>query len=68
MSTFGAHGSSRTITLKFDQKMQNLIVINIQEENDNIFFAVWALVAIQKVENCHFSQISDAKYAKHISK
>ena len=38
MSTFGAHGLSRTITLKFYQKMQNVIVINIQEKNDNIFW------------------------------
>ena len=38
MSTFGAHGLSWKITLKFYQKMQNVIVINIQEKNDNIFW------------------------------
>ena len=48
MSTFGAHGLSRTITLKFYQKMQNVIVINIQEKNRQYFLAIWPLAAIQK--------------------
>ena len=59
MSTFGAHGLSRTITLKFYQKMQNVIVINIQEKNRQYFLAIWPLAAIQKAKNCHFSQISE---------
>ena len=59
MSTFGAHGLSRTITLKFYQKMHNVIVINIQEKNRQYFLAIWPLAAIQKARNCHFSQISE---------
>ena len=59
MTIFGAHGLSRTITLKFYQKMQNVIVINIQEKNRQYFLAIWPLAAIQKAKNCHFSQISE---------
>ena len=59
MSTFGAQGLSRTITFKFYQKMQNVIIINIQQKNWPYFLAIWPLEAIQKAKNCHFSQISE---------
>ena len=52
--TFGAHGLSRTITLKFYQMMQNVIVISIQEKNRQ-----FKLAAIQKAKNCHFSRIPE---------
>ena len=46
ISTFGTHGLSWKITLKFYQKMQNVIVINIQEKNWQHFLAIWPLAAI----------------------
>ncbi len=66
MSIFGAHGLSRAITLKFYEKMQNVIVINIQGKNWQYFLAIWPLAAIQKAKNCHFSQISELTYTMQI--
>ena len=65
MPTFDTHALSRMLTLKFYQKMQNVIEINIQEKNDN-FLAIWPLAAIQKAKNCHFSQISELTQSMQI--